>query len=109
MCENSSRHSVASGSRSVPSRTIVDSTSPQSSSIGSSRPPTTRPRGSMSNPIALRLEHFHDANVAVDFEEGPVWDAPGGAGDADDGGDAELAGHDDGVAHFGAHVDDDGL
>src|SRR5438270_208845 len=57
----------------------------------------------------LHLQHLHHAGVAVDLEQGTVGDAARGTGDADDGGDAEFAGDDDGVAHLGAHVDHDSL
>src|SRR6266568_1149974 len=108
-CENSSRHWTASGSSSVSSSTIVASTSPQASSVRSVRPPTTRPMGSMLRSTDLYLQDLDHARVAVDFEEGAVGDGAGGAGDAHDGGDAELTGHDDGVAHLRANVHDDRL
>ena len=44
------------------------------------------------------FEDLHDAVVAVDLEEGTVGDAPRRARDADDGGDSQLTGDDDGVA-----------
>src|SRR6266568_4003471 len=106
-CENSSRHWTASGSSRASSSTIVASTSPQASSVRSVRPPTTRPMGSMLRSTDLYLQDLDHARVTVDFEEGAVGDGAGGAGDAHDSGDAELTGHDDGVAHLRAHVDDD--
>src|SRR5437660_6140503 len=106
MWENSSRRRVASASSSAPSRTIVASTSPQLSSMGSSRPPTTWPIGSMLLPIELRLQDLDDATVAIDFQHCPIGDAARRPGDADDGGDPQLPRHDYGMAHLGADIDD---